>query len=74
MVDAGFNLDRLDENFGLGGGAATISPWSGAVHGRRLGEQIFSNIARARVHAERVIQRMKVFQVLKEPVPWEMVL
>lgn len=74
MVDAGFNLDRLCENFGLGGGAATISPWSGAVHGRRLGEQIFSNIARARVHAERVIQRMKVFQVLKEPVPWEMVL
>lgn len=50
MVDAGFNLDRLGENFRLGGGAAKSSPWSGAVHGRRLGDKIF-NIARARVHA-----------------------
>lgn len=30
-------------------------------------------IARARVHVERAIQRMKLFKVLKGPVPWEMV-
>lgn len=31
------------------------------------------NIAKARVHVERAIQRMKVFKVLKGPVQWEMV-
>lgn len=31
-----------------------------------------ASVARARVHKERVIQRLKVFKVFKGPIPWEM--
>lgn len=32
-----------------------------------------ANIAQARVHVERSIQRLKVFKILKGPLPWNLV-
>lgn len=29
-----------------------------------------ADIAKARVHVERVIQRLREFELLKDPVPW----
>ncbi|XP_075543585.1 uncharacterized protein LOC142578054 [Dermacentor variabilis] len=70
MVDKGFNIDDICTKLGLG----IIQPpflrsqqqFSAADASKTL------KIARARVHVERAIQRMKVFKVLKGPVPWEM--
>lgn len=71
MVDKGFNLDTLCENRGLG----VVQPpfLRGQLQFTTEDSEKTLKIARARVHVERAIQRMKVFKVLKEPVPWEMV-
>lgn len=70
MIDKGFNVDDMCAELGLG----VIQPPF------LRSQQQFSaqdasktvKIARARVHVERAIQRMKVFKVLKGPVAWEM--
>ncbi|CAN7976849.1 unnamed protein product [Ixodes persulcatus] len=71
MVDKGFSMDAMCGKLGLG----VVQPpflrsqtqFSAEDANRTV------KIARARVHVERAIQRMKVFKVLKGPVPWEMV-
>lgn len=71
MIDKGFNIDDMCGKRGLG----VVQPpflrnatqFSSAEANKTV------RIARARVHVERAIQRMKLFKVLKGPVPWEMV-
>lgn len=71
MVDKGFNIDVLCENLGLG----VVQPpfLRGQLQFTAKDSEKTLKIARARVHVERAIQRMKLFKVLREPVPWEMV-
>ncbi|KAL3216375.1 hypothetical protein MRX96_033124 [Rhipicephalus microplus] len=71
MVDKGFNLGSLCENLGLG----VVQPpfLCGQLQFTAKDSEKTLKIARARVHVVRALQRMKVFKVLKEPVPWEVV-
>lgn len=71
MVDKSFNLDDI---CGKAGTEIVQPPFlrhESQLSAEDAGKTL--KIARARVHVERAIQRMKVFKVLKGPIPWELV-
>lgn len=71
MVDKGFNIDAQCESLGLG----IVQPPFLRQKAQFTADDATRTIkiARARVHVERAIQRMKIFKVLKGLVPWETV-
>lgn len=70
MVDKEFKVDEMCTKLGLD----VIQPpfLSSQQQFSAADTSITLKIARAGIHVERVIQKMKVFNVLKSPVPWEM--
>lgn len=70
MVDKGFNIDDIcAENF-----IEIYRPPFLRQKKKFSGTQATTNtsIARARVHVERMIQRVKVFKIFQGPIPWAM--
>ncbi|KAH9378210.1 hypothetical protein HPB48_014910 [Haemaphysalis longicornis] len=70
MVDKGFNIDSECRALGIG----VIQPPFLRKQQQFSREDAIKtvHIARARVHVERAIQRLKLFRMLKGPLPWEM--
>lgn len=70
MVDKGFNIDSECRALGVG----VIQPPFLRKQQQFSREDSLKTvqIARARVHVERAIQRLKLFKILKGPLPWEM--
>nr|XP_054921356.1 uncharacterized protein LOC129382037 [Dermacentor andersoni] len=70
MVDKGFNIDDRCTELGVG----VIQPpfLRKQTQFSQEGAMKTVQIARARVHVERAIQRMKLFRISKGPLPWEM--
>lgn len=68
MVDKRFSLDAMCGKLGL----SMVQPLFLCSQTQFSAEDVNRavKIARARVHVERAIQRIKVFKVLKEPVPY----
>ncbi|KAK8760709.1 hypothetical protein V5799_028023 [Amblyomma americanum] len=71
MVDKGFCIDDMCAKRGLG----VVQPPFLRSEEQFSAEDATKtvHIARTRVHVERAIQRMKVFKVLKGPIPWDLV-
>ncbi|XP_077497663.1 uncharacterized protein LOC144108263 [Amblyomma americanum] len=71
MVDKGFCIDDMCAIRGLG----VVQPPFLRSEEQFSAEDATKtvHIARARVHVERAIQRMKVFKVLKGPILWDLV-
>lgn len=70
MVDKGFNIHDKCTALGIG----VVQPpflRKQAQFSREDAEKTI-RIARARVHVERAIQRLKLYRILKGPLPWEM--
>ncbi|XP_064479632.1 uncharacterized protein LOC135392902 [Ornithodoros turicata] len=68
MVDQGFLIDELCENHLIG---LVRPPFKGKQ--KQLSKVRTQKIACARVHVERVIQRMKTFRILTTKVLWSLV-
>lgn len=70
MVDKRFKIDR--EGRALGIGVIQLPFLQKQQQFSREEALKTVHIARARVHVERAIQRLKLFRMLKGPLPWEM--
>ncbi|XP_049522140.1 uncharacterized protein LOC125944817 [Dermacentor silvarum] len=70
MVDKGFNIDSRCVSLGIG----VVQPPFLRKQAQFSQEDAAKTlqVARARVHVERAIQRLKLFRILKGPLPWEM--
>lgn len=70
MVDKGFNIDKKCTTLGIG----VIQPPFLRKQAQFSAQDAHKTveIARARVHVEMAIQRLKLFRILRSPIPWEM--
>ena len=70
MADRGFFIEKECGELGV----CVIKPPYLRKKGQFSKEEgeMNASIARARVHVERAIQRMKVFQLLQGPIPWNL--
>ncbi|XP_077541964.1 uncharacterized protein LOC144154270 [Haemaphysalis longicornis] len=70
MVDRGFFIDELCSARAVG---IVRPPFAGKASQFSHSDAISTaDIARARVHVERVIQRIKIFKIFNCTIPWEM--
>lgn len=70
MVDRGFFIDELCSARAVG---IVRPPFAGKASQFSRPDAInTADIARARVHVERVIQRIKIFKMFNSTIPWEM--
>lgn len=70
MVDKGFNIDKKCTTLGIGVVQPPFLRKQAQFSAQDAQKTV--QIARARVHVERAIQRLKLFRILKGPIPWEM--
>ncbi|XP_046384508.1 uncharacterized protein LOC124154677 [Ischnura elegans] len=70
MADKGFFVDKECHEMGL---SVIKPPYLRKKQLTKEEGDLNSSIARARVHVERAIQRMKVFKILQGNLPWNMV-
>ena len=71
MVDKGFNIDEECQNHLI---KLIRPPFMRQNKNFSKAESVqCAKIARARVHVERVIQRVRQYHILKNPVPWTIV-
>lgn len=70
MVDKGFNINSVCASFRIG----VVQPPFLRKQAQFSPEDAAKTlqVAQACVHVERAIQRMKLFRILKGPLPWEM--
>ncbi|XP_064460663.1 uncharacterized protein LOC135370770 [Ornithodoros turicata] len=70
MVDKGFRIDNVCSARGV---SIVQPPFLRQQSQLSAGDSIrTAKIARARVHVERAIQRIKIFKLLRGPIEWEM--
>lgn len=70
MVDRGFFIDDLCESHAVG---IVRPPFTGKEPQMTHGDAVkTADIARARVHVERAIQRIKIFKTFNSVISWDM--